>query len=710
MKIEYLIHEYTWSNHCISGNKLGWGITASSMPEDRAYLRELEKLAQAAIVDKTGQVEVEELVYSSVCGFVKMTSIPCESGEDKRQNKRVRMYQPKASDHNPAVYLAPGAEWTEGESIGFLPPLTVEEPEFHTKEILQEMHLDERLPEFMQVVFWCLSGHSEGLNIVVPDWEEAEFAENAQKIMYVIHSLLPQCIREKAGYVSFTREAVPSVSFYFSKKRCGTCSFDLSKESRWRESWDVLDSYFYTGFAEASEGHDAIYQEFQKTAAGYLKNVRDTGNLLKKVEWIFYDIARKHGKSPLDIEYLSRNLPELLYWICKDKELTSVAEDILAEVHQYSFTSQERQSYIESLLGGVTGRSRERILSEVDWMLGQVFEKDKKEFASLLTLIREKNKEIYTCLLCDTIAQKPASDYSQRMYHLNAGDMASLYRYVKDFNEQSVPGERKDDILRTGIGLLNEKLFDQKRYEMFDKIAIHLNRKEQWIKILQDFVSQLQDHASLFDKKQMDTACYIEELLSTYRPETRRILREERGRRGHKARKSGQSKDSGEEDSDMGRRYEDRKRPGDGVESVEENRKGESLHAEVETVEEEPEGPMIPFLLIGFPQGFLTGCIIYLSHYSLMIGHWKIALGMAGMWVLLMLNYEGVILQRKERYPLWKVIGLCLVEGWIIEAAGWFFRSQKVRLYYFIVLGVIAVCIQIINLLRMRKERNQEQG
>ena len=26
MKIEYLIHEYTWSNHCISGNKLGWGI------------------------------------------------------------------------------------------------------------------------------------------------------------------------------------------------------------------------------------------------------------------------------------------------------------------------------------------------------------------------------------------------------------------------------------------------------------------------------------------------------------------------------------------------------------------------------------------------------------------------------------------------------------------------------------------------------------
>ena len=103
MKTEYLIHEYMWSNHCISGNKLGWGITASSMPEDRAYLRELEKLAQAAVIDKTGKTEVDELVYSSVCGFVKMSSVPCESGEDKRQNKRVRIYQPKA----PASYSNP---------------------------------------------------------------------------------------------------------------------------------------------------------------------------------------------------------------------------------------------------------------------------------------------------------------------------------------------------------------------------------------------------------------------------------------------------------------------------------------------------------------------------------------------------------------------------------------------------------------------------
>ena len=163
-------------------------------------------------------------------------------------------------------------------------------------------------------------------------------------------------------------------------------------------------------------------------------------------------------------------------------------------------------------------------------------------------MIRERNKELYTGLLCGGDFQKEQSEYSRRMYHLNASDMESLYRYVREFSEQSIPGERKDDILRTGIGLLNANLFDQKGYELFDKIAVHLNRKEQWIKILEDFVGQLQAHASLFDRKQMETACYIEDMLYMYKPEMTRVLREERGRRGHKVRKDGRTKDSGEEE------------------------------------------------------------------------------------------------------------------------------------------------------------------
>lgn len=354
----------------------------------------------------------------------------------------------------------------------------------------------------------------------------------------------------------------------------------------------------------------------------------------------------------------------------------------------------------------MTGRSRERILKEIDRVLGEVFEEDKVEFASLLAVIREKNKDIYTSLLCETLANQKLSDYGKSLFRMNARDMESLYKYVKDFNEEKVPGEQKDEILRTGIGLLNEELFDKDRFELFDKIAIHLNRREQWIKILQDFVKQLQEHAALFNKKQLDTACYVEEMLGGYRPETRMVLRQERGHRTHRIKKGGQSKDSGEEDSDMGRRY---KKAAETEEEKVRKTGTEIENVEAEAVEDslEEEGPAVPFLLMGFPQGFLTGCIMYLSHYSLMIGHWKIALGMAGMWVLLMLNYQAVIIQRKASYPLWKVVGLCLVEGWIIEAAAWFFRSQKVRLYYFIILGVITVCIQVVNLLRLKKEKSQ---
>ena len=548
MKIEYLIHEYTWSNHCISGNKLGWGITASSMPEDRAYLRELEKLAQAAVVDKTGAVEVEELVYSSVCGFVKMSSIPCESGEDKRQNKRVRMYQPKAPESNPAAYLAPGQEWSEGESVGFLPPLSLEETEFHIQDILQEMNLEERLPEFMQVVFWCLSGHSEGLNIVAPNWKEEEFAEKSKKLMYVIHSFLPQSIRERAGYVSFTREAIPSVSFYFSQEICGARYFLLDGENDWQSNWNEMDTYFYTEFAAACKEKNALYKTFEKEAEKYLKSIRSTGNVLKKIEWIFYDVSRKQGGSSLSRQYLIENIPELFYWVGKDKALEFVAEDILKEVQESDFSQIERQRYVDSLLRGITGRSKERVMAELDRILSQVFEKDSVEFATLLSFIREKNRDIYTCLLCAEFSGRGRSDYRQSMFRLNTRDMESLYKYVKDFNEESMPGERKDDILRTGIGLLNEEIFDKKRYELFDKIAIHLNRKEQWILILEDFVKQLREHAHLFNKKQKDTACYIEQMLGAYRPEMRMVMVEERGDGTSKVKKDKESDDSSEED------------------------------------------------------------------------------------------------------------------------------------------------------------------
>ena len=76
--------------------------------------------------------------------------------------------------------------------------------------------------------------------------------------------------------------------------------------------------------------------------------VRDNGNLLKKVEWIFYDIARKHGQSALSIEILSENFPELLYWVCKDKALEYVAEDILKEVEELEAEAETEETTEET--------------------------------------------------------------------------------------------------------------------------------------------------------------------------------------------------------------------------------------------------------------------------------------------------------------------------------------------------------------------------
>lgn len=49
-------------------------------------------------------------------------------------------------------------------------------------------------------------------------------------------------------------------------------------------------------------------------------------------------------------------------------------------------------------------------------MLGEVFEEDKVEFASLLAVIREKNKDIYTSLLCETLANQKLSDYGKSLF------------------------------------------------------------------------------------------------------------------------------------------------------------------------------------------------------------------------------------------------------------------------------------------------------
>ena len=116
----------------------------------------------------------------------------------------------------------------------------------------------------------------------------------------------------------------------------------------------------------------------------------------------------------------------------------------------------------------------------------------------------------------------------------------------------------------------------------------------------------------------------------------------------------------------------------------------------------------LTFLITGIVQGFMTGCMLYLSHYTMKLGHWKIALGLLGIWIPIMVNYWYILRQKGEWRPLWKIWGLCLTEGLIIEIAAWFFPTQKMRLVFFFVLGIGVLLVQLAGMVRLvRKNRNQ---
>ena len=84
----------------------------------------------------------------------------------------------------------------------------------------------------------------------------------------------------------------------------------------------------------------------------------------------------------------------------------------------------------------------------------------------------------------------------------------------------------------------------------------------------------------------------------------------------------------------------------------------------------------------------------------------KIALGMAGIWMMVMLNDQRVILEKRLPYPLWMILGLSLVEGLLISTTAWLLPSKKVRLLFFLIIGIITLLSQLITILRIvRKDR-----
>ena len=692
MKNTYLRHEYTWSGRCISGNRLGWGIVASSAPKEKQNLRELEKMAAAAMPDRRG-VSVEELAYSPVTGFVKMVTFPAKAGEDNRENKLVEIYQPEKKTMEPGIYLAPAQGWqTDGEKSD-LSKIQLEEISELPEKILTEFGLYDRLPEFLRVVFLCLSQYPGGIIIEASSWKEKDFCQNARRLMYALHSLLPRELRKKAGYRAPVKELPGGIPFCFAGEALGKDYFSLETfEGILKKSQpDVLENYFYEYLAEYYVKNHDLYDEFMGIVSKYLEEKKAKGLEMQKVQWLFYGFARKHGKESLSKEYLFGQLPQLFYWSIKEEVFQEITEEIRWYIHSLSWSEEETLCYMDLLLDGMTKSTKEIIGGELDWLLQKEFERNAGEAVRRLEIIRVKNNDMYTWLLSRGYDRK--GSYSEAFFVKSMETFASMEEYLFGLQIKNVPDDMKDQVIRDGIRLLNKELFCLENYQSFDRIMNRLERKRQWVVILRDFVSQLEERAELFEDDQLNTACYVESLLKRYDKRSQKgILHREKLRRRRKA-----EQEPEEEEMEKGSEEYQKKEKQREIESG-----AEEMDAEYAEAWEAGGGSFTDFLMTVAPQGFLTGCIMYLSNYSIMIGHWKIAVGMAGMWVLLMLNFISLLCNKKEKYSLWKCIGACVVAGFVIEIAASMLLSQKIRLYYFIFLGIAAVLIQTGNIIRKK--------
>ena len=598
-----------WSNRCITGNTLGWGITDSSTPQAKTILKELEKLASDIEPDRISGVPVEELIFSPAAGFVRLRAWPFGEGEDQRPNKLVYILSTKdPAERRPCAYFAGSGNWGQGgddpEKTGLLPEVSYPQCREDPDEILQSMNLGEQLPVFLKAVFWSLLEYHDSLNIIAPGWEREDFPVRSGRLMYALHCLLPENLRKKAGYRSFAWKNISGPAFYFSKEAYGNAAFDLEQDypPLSESDQDELSVFFFEKITEIIKRDAGEYGELMKDISDYLDEFSGKGHELEKIQWILCDrIAEADsGDQPLSLEYILTHLPDLMYWGREDSALEQVSEHFLVYIRGQELSDEQERLYMASLMDKVAKRTFTPVCKELAWILNRRKEREPGAIGQDLSEIKEKNSTVYKGV---------------RSVLLKEGGWSG--EFESDQQDQPVSPKEAD------------RESDRKEEPVMDKSLMKTAEKKD---------GKMKRHSRSQD-------AHINEEKENYR-----VLEEDEGK------------------------------------------------------QEEAGASFLSFLATGIPVGFLTGCVMFVSHYSLMIGHWKIAVGMAGMWLILMLNYVLFLKSTQHKRPLWMGIGLCLLEGELIEIAASYFVIQRFRLLFFIILGVIAAALQLINIIRTERK------
>ncbi len=689
MKAKFLRHEYTWSKESIDGT-FGLGIVSSSSPRETGQLRELEKMASMAEPDSTG-MEVELLSYSNQTGFVKMVVKPVPADMDQRKNKKVFLYQCQDKDTlDPDIYSIPQGSWKPNGEV-LLPKQTLEETWPDPKEILLKYQLVDRLPDLFRAVFWCVFRGSSNLAFVA-DWNREDYAICSREIMYALHSLIPKSLRRNAGYASFGCGMNQSSNFYFVDKvpEDGD-SYILSTNTYLRKNSqdDKLDAFFYDTLAALYWQDEGKYHGFIKEIQREIEEREINKNLLREVQWIFVEFCLQNMIDIPTIHDVMGLFPQLFYRCSESMALEEVQNNLMQYYHMNPWRREDYDRYLGILENGITKKGEKLTLDEMEWTLEEYQKKHKNLVRDYIQNLKKHKNSIYTKLMTRNV--KVEDSISNQYFKKNQETMDSMKKYSDEMDKKHLSDDFKDLCLLRGIEILNEDVFCVENFEKLTQMSLNFKRKDQWITVLNGFLTQLRESCEELSDDQLKAACEIE-----------MIYRELSGESGESKLINEKEKRTGEdEDIDMTDKQE--------IILVEEET--EDLYRTLDDSEEKQRGSFLPVLLRSIPYGFLTGCVIYLVNYALVIGHWKISIGVSGMWFIIMLNYVMNRIEKKkiDGYRTWMALGLSVIEGYVIHIVAWAFLRQNIRVYFFLALGIITVILQIIDLILLIKNNHQDE-
>ena len=676
VKMTYLRHTYTWSDHAISGQKLGWGITASSLPYDRRLLRELEKPASTALPDYRSGIPVEMLSYSPVCGYVKMTAVPVKGGNAGRKNKLVYIYQPEGDPATPAAYLIPGDPWDQEQEGRELEPVTLETPDWDRFSFADTVGDRAAFGRLLEMVYRSLAGDMRQMNLVAPEWRRKEFAQNARKIMFLIHEMLPEQLRHKAGYISFAGEPVRHIPFVFSKQPIGKNIFTIGGQASAASEENVLLKAFFEELAKDYFSDPDAFDLFTERSDELLKSGAGARNRLVRLAFLYFGMpGKEEGIPPLPV--IMDQIPELLYWSASDSAYTDVAGRILSEIRKDSEDKDQAEAYIRTLTEGCTKRSMNLTAREIRRIIIES-ELNEDEIGEILRQLRENSEPLYELVIKRPEPEKAGTTDPDQEKPKDAG-MASP---VKEKARNTGPGDP------------------------------HKGKPEGRIPVLIDGADCCRRRNDFPGNDgtgtDYDNDCSNYNLGNTGK---------DSGLKRKPVRTSLPHTDSGKEDCYSGlapgpaaseapvASYESAAGDGKAINSC----RSRTKTAEIRAFDDDSDDT-VSFVIGTIVQGFMTGCMMYLAAYAVSIGHTKIAPALLGVWVAVMVNYIYILRLKGEWRPLWKIWGICLAEGLIIETAARLMPTQKLRLIFFVILGAVVLLIQLLGIRRIISNNKKAGG